>query len=780
MSRRTTSCIFHPKRGRGCGKRPVAAIFQKQFINHKIIEMKKILFLLTGVTLLAFTACSDNDNVFKAEVQYPAGTVENQLTTDAWHSTYQLEVKADGAWRIETNDYFLTVSPESGTGDATVTLTLEDNLGERRKAGKLAFIFEGHEEQNRELRVMQKYAGDYDDNAAGELDTSNKIYAVGYSYDATGYWASPNSVRKQIFCTQNLIDDKQLVIGPVQISTSIEMLSGSIITDMTNQLATKAHVEGGFGKFKAEANASFDMSHASNNNYEFASTYYNMEVRKASIETDYKSLMRSKRYLSTDAYYAINGVPYLDEWTGEAYTDYPSTTEGFKRLIKEYGTHVIVSATLGGRVRHSMEVDVSKVKTDYDIKAFAQASYDGLFVSGGASVDKKYKESYEENRNNINIKVDVLGGDENAAKQLMVTDGLKKENLDAWAATVKDKDLALVNFDQYSLVPIYELVNEGLTMERNNVDGKERKQKLKEYIETGIQDVDDYSSYDCGTVTKITIPDFLDRNNRVDESLVETVNLDGQIVAFVCREYIPNINYNNRVTVIYPARNNNPCFNMGFFIGGYGHKPARVSWDGTNVAVQEYPDMDFGAAKEVYLRGATVYSKAPEGTKSFSGSSTPYTLVDVDKNSYPTVKIFNNIWTRQDYRCTHARTGGRLEYKRDGTYYYYSIGMAKKEFFAPSGWRVPTKKDYEEIKEKLEANLVGNLGETFWAGDNGILGYGAYQTGWWHGGQITHIKGQVDHLTLDNHIVRIQERGSFLIDPWGDNDPLQLRLIKEF
>lgn len=59
--------------------------------------MKKILFLLTGVTLLAFTACSDNDNVFKAEVQYPTGTVENQLTTDAWHSTYQLEVKADGA-----------------------------------------------------------------------------------------------------------------------------------------------------------------------------------------------------------------------------------------------------------------------------------------------------------------------------------------------------------------------------------------------------------------------------------------------------------------------------------------------------------------------------------------------------------------------------------------------------------------------------------------------------------------------------------------------------------
>lgn len=301
--------------------------------------MKKVLYLLSGVMLLAATACSDDDE-FRADVNYPPETVDNQLTTDAWRSTYQLEVKADGPWRIETDDYFLTVSPESGTGDATVTLSLDDNQGERRKVGKLNFIFEGHEEQNRELRVMQKYAGDYDDNAAGKLDISNKIYAVGYSYDATGYWASPNSVRKQVFCTQNLIDDELLVIGPVQISTSIELLSGSFITDMTNQLAAKAHVEGGFGKFKAEANASFDMSHASNSNYEFASTYYNLEVRKAYIETDYKSLMRSKRYLNTDAYYAINGVPYVDEWTGEAFTDYPSTSEGFKRLIKEYGTHV--------------------------------------------------------------------------------------------------------------------------------------------------------------------------------------------------------------------------------------------------------------------------------------------------------------------------------------------------------------------------------------------------------------------------------------------------------
>lgn len=756
--------------------------------------MKKILSLLAGITFLAFTSCSDDD-VFKSEVKYPIGTVENQLVVDAWSSTHQLEVKADGPWRIETDDYFLNVSPESGTGDATVSLTLDSNHGERRMAGTLSFIFEGHEEQNRELRVLQKYAGDYEDNAAGELQTSNNIYAVGYGYDATGYWANSRSVRKEIFSTKNLIEDKILVLGPVQVKTSLETLSGSIVNDMTNQLAAKANVEGGFAKFKAEANASFDMSHASNSNYEFASTYYTIEVRKAALETDYKSLMRSKRYLNTSAYYAINGVPYKDEWSGEEYTDYPSTPEGFKRLIKEYGTHVVVSASLGGRVRHSMEVDVSKVTSDYDVKAFAQASYDGLFVSTGASVDEKYKESYKNNRNSVKIEADAAGGDEAAAKKITSPNELTKANLDAWVETVTEKNVALVNFDQYSLVPIYELVNESLTTDKNKVDGAERKRLLKEYMNNGEMGKDpDFSSYNCGTITEIDLYDYKHDYSSGwynSPTLVNTVTCGGQEVAYVCSEYIPLIDKSNRVTVVYPIVNNRVFFDKGVFIGDDKHKPATVVWDGTNVNIADIESTYMGGYENIYIRGTSIMLSEPEGDNVDEawGYVDETLMTDYDGNQYGLVKILDHIWLRQDYKGTVSRNAGSdtFEYSTDddGNLYYNHYAV-NKPYFTPVGWRVPEKKDYQDIEEKLKDWNVDRLGTQFWKG--GPLGYDAHVEGYWitysmgsmgEIKQFMSVEDQVDHLTKDEGHVRIQKGGSFVVEEWAKSAPLHVRLVKE-
>ena len=292
---------------------------------------------------------------------------------------------------------------------------------------------------------------------------------------------------------------------------------------------------------------------------------------------------------------------------------------------------------------------------------------------------------------------------------------------------------------------------------------------------------EDYSSYNCGTVSAFKLPTF---SEETSSSLVQTIKLDGQIVAFACNEYIPNINHEDRVTVIYPARNNQPCFNMGFFVGAPGHKPARVAWEGTDVAVQEYADMDFGASKMLYLRGSSIYPKEPEGTTSFTAQNDEYKLHDMSGNSYATVKIFNNIWTREDYRCTESRTGGndKIEYVTGkDNHLYYPISTVQKSYFAPLGWRVPTSDDYRKIESKLRNNSVDRPGEAFWKG--GRLGYDAYIEGYWEGSvdAIVYIPGQADHLTLDFHHARIQKGGVFTIGSWGwEKRPLAMRLIKQF
>jgi hypothetical protein len=50
---------------------------------------------------------------------------------------------------------------------------------------------------------------------------------------------------------------------------------------------------------------------------------------------------------------------------GAVVPPYPSTNEGFKRLIKDYGTHLLRRADLGGKMKYSTTIDLSKVENEY-------------------------------------------------------------------------------------------------------------------------------------------------------------------------------------------------------------------------------------------------------------------------------------------------------------------------------------------------------------------------------------------------------------------------------
>lgn len=729
--------------------------------------IKKLFTGLAVISALSLSSCKDEDSFF-AEVEYPNETTDNVLTVDAWASEYPIEINTDGEWRVEKDSRFFRVTPENGTGNATVTLHVQNNQSDERKQGILNIVFPGHEDKNAEVIIEQKYMGDYNGDMATPIGTSNKVYAVGYSYDATGEWASPNSVRLEIFDTDSLIHDGKLVVGPTQASLSEYTITGSSISEMTNALAVKADVKGGFGKFKAEANASFNMDHAKNTNYEYATTYLNLDVRTASFDTDLMTL--ADLYMTDDAWFAINGVPRKiinRDKTETKRVRFPSTKEGFKELITQYGTHVIMTAKLGGRVRHSMEVDISNITSAYDIKAFAKAGYEGTFVSASGSVDEKFKQSYKDNRQNISIRLSVLGGDESKAKRLGSSEGFKKSNLDDWVQSVTAENMALVGFDSYSLVPLYELVNESLTEEKNGVDGKARKEALKQYMNGGMENDPDFSSYDCGTVTEFEIDDIDFINAWKRGSFVRDVVLDGQYVGQMCNEYIPNINRDERVTVVYPVINNVPRYNMGFFLGNRSHKPARICWDGTNVVVQEYADLDFGAVSKLYIRGASISSVLPEGTTTMRGYVKD-SYCHIFGKDYRLVKIFDHLWFGEDYQGTKKSNG---DYIWDGdmkTYdnrYYYSYSLAENKSVPPAGWRFPSEEDYNAIERKLIANGLTEIGSAFIPG--GVLGFdiknwGTFIDTKWKRGETYYITST--YINGNNKEPAISSDGAYRMD----------------
>ena len=750
---------------------------------------------------MAFVSCNEDDELdvfteIESEVELAD---DGTMIVEAYASTYQLEIKSNTDWYLESNDRFYQLSKKEGTGDATVQIFVEKNQGESRKVGKLTIVFPEHEDRNKVIFVEQKWEGDYDDNA---IDTSDNEfrYAIGYGYDVSGKWASPESViKKQIFHLRDSMGKgKDIRAFSTENKTSYQILiTGSSVSEMTNALAVKASVNGKYGSFKGEAEASFDMNHAKSTNYEYASTYYNLEVSEVSFKKDV--VARADSFLTDDAWNDINGIPRKNARTGRLMSaSYPSNKEGISKLLKAYGTHVIVSATLGGRLRHSMEMDVSKITSSYDAKAFAKASYSGIFTDASGSVDEKFKQSYKDSREHITTRLSVLGGDNAISKKLLLSDGFTKSNVDKWIESVNKETMALVDFDKNSLVPLYELVDTTLTLEYDGVDGKARKQALMDYMNNS----GNFSSYDCGTVTEFEIPKFKENG-----TLIKDVKLGGQYVAQVCNEYIPLIDREKRVTVVYPVYGDKMRMNMGFFIGDEYHKPARISWDGTDVTIVAYEDLDFGSAKKLYIRGASIMASAGNGMEVKKGSVEDAYLagntVDVDypnvsakEYKYPLVKIFNHIWTREDYTSPVFNDGQELTIGYQGSHkqayvnqydnLYVDANVAHNPNYAPLGWDVASSEAYRDIVKVLTANNVSLPGKAFL--ENGVLGYNAKFIGWldlFYYGKGEILRGddqQMEYLTSDKYHVTLKKDGTLGIK----NDDLntwdwymRVRLIKE-
>ncbi len=743
-----------------------------------------------------FFSCIDPLNTptgYLAEVTFPAEAHDGILKLKAQSTEFTLGIKTEGSWYIESDRRFLRANPAEGTGEAQVTIAVQANQSEDDKVGKLTVIFPGHEEKNRTLSVQQACASP--ELEVEGLNTSTRGYAVGYSYDTVGEYANPNSVRMEVFDTKALIEDEVLAVNTSQVSLTDYTITGSSISEMTNQLAVQANVNGGYGKFKAEASASFNMDHAESNEYEYATTYFDLTVRKASLSKDLEKLKDD--YMTDDAYVAINGIETTNA-RGVPKTAYPSNNEGFKRLIENYGTHVIVDAGLGGRIRYSMEIDISKIESSYDAKAFIKASYSNAFASASGSVDEQFKQSFEENKESVTIRLNVLGGDESASKKLGLEGGFSKENLADWVQSVTADNLALVSFSRTSLVPLYELVERNATADHGGFDGEARYQALKTYMEG--QMVNDFAPSKCGTVTEFEIPDFKksyrSSNNYFSlpfniNTLIQDIMLGGQWVGQICEEFIPEINRNERVVVVYPVISNTPRYNMGVFLGDNTHKPARVAWNGTTVAIQEYADLEFGQATKLYLRGATVTPAPAEATEVLKGTLDTEWLTgryfDFHNNivcNYPLVKIFDHVWTRFSY---HGRVSGNKDRPvRDqklGTWNmeYYSFDNAGKSANFPSGWGVPKREVYQQMKDKLAASGYPSAGLALLEG--GVTGFDVVFLGWhntwedlgWRGDD----KKEMDFLARDGY-VEILKNGSFNVKKSDSGDLFMcVRLVKE-
>ena len=143
---------------------------------------------------------------------------------------------------------------------------------------------------------------------------------------------------------------------------------------------------------------------------------------------------------------------------------------------------------------------------------------------------------------------------------------------------------------------------------------------------------------------------------------------------------------------------------MGYFVGDAGHAPAKVCWQGENLSVTDFPEDSIGAKMTLYLRGSDVSAVCYDNY--VKGTIEDATVAAQGINgiyNYPIVKIFNQIWMRENYKANHYNDGSKIgcKYNQDLTdywtkdYAYYTYPEAVNSNFAPTNWRVSAAKDFQ-------------------------------------------------------------------------------------
>lgn len=675
-----------------------------------------------------------NDSIVTNEQAIPT------MSLDAITYNSPLNITGSGKWIIEIERAFCYATPNEGEGDTTIQLHILANLGKDSRETLLNVIFPDNSVQNYSINLQQK--GDIanlqnkrsciklnqrPDNKANDrnsrspnifmnlpnvrsenkgtlsqIEIGYQVFAVGCGYDINGEYASPNSVKLPIVDLKAMAENKnrELVsLGPVTASFSTKVYTGSSASELSNKMSVNAKFGGKYCGFSGEIGSSFNTNYFSQNNYEYALTISEVALREVCLRTNIDMIISD--YMLDEAYYAINGLK--KNRTGKIVESkiYSSTPEGFRSLIREYGTHFIMKAQLGGRMKYGMTIDVSKIEGAYDLNAYANASYKNSFINTSASISEEYKESYKKNSSAYSSQLNITGGGQSQVTALSAPNGDNDANVMAWKKSLNDENLALVGLDfKDALIPLYELVDKD--------EYPERYEAMKNYM-TSDQIANDFRMiYDCGTITRITIPKFDSK-----DTLVQDVYLGGQNVAKICNEYIPVINKKSRVTVIYPVLANRMKLNMGYFIGDKEHKPGKICWEGNSVVITEYANEPMRAKDFIYLRGSSFFSSTTDTVVSGKNENT-YLVGLGDKVHYPIVKVLNNFWMKEDYREERSDLSFMTVFRDLKKIYFYSIEENHTSFLYGK-WKIPEWQDFRNIINVLDKNNVThiNIAEAF-------------------------------------------------------------------
>ena len=705
----------------------------------------------------AFTSCSDDltESVTGSEPTFESAESTSLSSLEQYSYTVPYQVNVKGKWKISfgfNEDHEICyASPCEGEGPTTVKICVLDNWTDEARTGVMLVQDLGDPSKSVSVDLRQKCNLDYGTRAGSLVtpDKGNIIYGVGYGYNI--YKPLSQAITLNPILRVEEFKDANtdlFVTEGVDAKFEYDQYTGSTLHEISSDFKASASAEGKGCGFEGEVGATFNMKNTSSSQHEYAMSTLKITKTNVALIGQNKSTL-SNYYMCNEAYANINGLPFsmdpddlpegMPRRKGRtAVVAYPSTDEGFFNLIKQYGTHVIIRASLGGTLTYATTIDVSKIEDSYDLNAYAKLSYKCSWASAKGSVSEDYKDSFKKNSKAMHTTLSAYGGDGKAVTAVSINGS--EENINAWKESLDDvTNQKVVSVDRDRLIPIYDLVADPV-----------RKAALQDYMEQRLLlDMEREESeqlaaagYRSSTVAHIgTLPSFEDEKE--DGTLIKDVFMGGQHVARICNEYIPRINKDERVNIVYPVSDNVVKYNLGYWPGDATHKPCRVCFTDSTVLVKEISGTDAGAGNDLYVCGSSFYTSKKDAdflaAETTADTKVKNAYMDGKASNrngefagtYPIVKIFNRIWTRERY-CQRIYDD---QVVRSGNYDAGWYSPSEVKYFILNCWRMAKTSDYQNLKDgitKAGTELpVSKMYNNSSMGAEDLTGFNVEWKGWW-------------------------------------------------
>ena len=326
-------------------------------------------------------------------------------------------------------------------------------------------------------------------------------------------------------------------------------------------MAQSMGIAGKQDNFQAEIENSLNLDVSANTSYEFALAYINMGIVDVSSEFSLDELKED--YM----------IPYVKKDINGLSDAYSSKNKNWKRdLVRDYGSHVVLKSTLGGRIRFAMSANTANIKGSMDMNQMSTAALKSGDASATDTASQKLAASLKQNLAAANLKVKVEGGRESKAR-IAAADGLpdksaiqdwKKELLGYRENIYDDESYHFKNCNTSPRINDNDRRNKYLQFKPENKKKDECKiVEVKQTVHEWIQEIhydelslvdfpqeglepiyvsDFRSKFDNGAVAEIALPKYVESDT---ETLIYDVFLGGQLTAKVVQEFIPELSTPN-------------------------------------------------------------------------------------------------------------------------------------------------------------------------------------------------------------------------------------------